>query len=339
MSLDLNTTWFFLVGVLLAGYAVFDGFDLGVGALHLLVVEDRDRRIFLNAIGPVWDGNEVWLVTGGGALFAAFPMVYATVFSGFYLALILLLAALIGRAVSFEFRSKVESPSWRRVWDRVFGIGSFLPALLFGVAVGNVMRGIPMDLAGNYTGTFFGLLNPFSLVMGLLSTAMFFTHGALWMAGKSDGELQARSLRFGRIAWVAWLVLLALGTVAVALGASDLLAVGIGRPLVWLVLLLMVVGHALVGAGLLKQRTGRTFLGSCIAVVAQVFLVGFSLYPMLVPALGEGTALDIYNASSTPMTLMVMLVIALLGMPVVIAYTVFIYRVFRGKVVLDDHSY
>ena len=171
--------WFILVGVLLGGYALLDGFDLGVGFWHLFTKGDRARRIALTSIGPVWDGNEVWLLTGGGALFAAFPPVYATVFSGFYLAMMLVVISLIFRAVALEFRSKVEDERWRKAWDVAFSLGSILAALLFGVAVGNVLRGVPLDGEGNFTGTFFGLLNPYSLVFGLLSVAMVATHGAL----------------------------------------------------------------------------------------------------------------------------------------------------------------
>jgi cytochrome d ubiquinol oxidase subunit II len=170
--MDLNSIWFWLIAVLIIGYAILDGFDFGVGVLSLFGRDEKERRIHFNAIGPVWDGNEVWLITGGGALFAAFPIVYATVFSGFYLALMLLLTALIFRAVSFEFRNKVESPGWRRAWDFAFGFGSLLPAVLFGIAVGNILRGVPIDASGNFLGTFLGLLNPYSIGVGLLSLVL-----------------------------------------------------------------------------------------------------------------------------------------------------------------------
>lgn len=171
--MDLNTIWFVLVAVLITGYAVLDGFDLGVGVLHLLTKKEEEKRVNINAIGPVWDGNEVWLLTGGGALFAAFPVVYATVFSGFYIALMLLLLALIFRAVSFEFRGKVENERWKKSWDYAFGIGSLLPLILFGVAIGNILRGIPIDINGIFTGNFFTLLNPYSILVGVLSLFLF----------------------------------------------------------------------------------------------------------------------------------------------------------------------
>ncbi len=211
--MDLNTIWFLLVGVLIAGYAILDGFDLGAGVLHLFTRDERERRVMMNAIGPVWDGNEVWLLTGGGALFAAFPPVYASVFSGFYLAFMLLLVALIFRAVSFEFRSKVTAAGWRRGWDVAFGVGSALPALLFGVAVGNVLRGLDMDASG-VTTTLPGLLNPFALLIGLLGLAMFVLHGASYLGLKTEGALQERMRRVASASWVALIALYAVSTAA-----------------------------------------------------------------------------------------------------------------------------
>src|SRR5450756_2412977 len=204
----LQAAWFVLVGVLLVGYAILDGFDLGVGMQHLTTARtDDERRILMNSIGPVWDGNEVWLITAGGALFAAFPKVYATVFSGFYLALMLVLAALILRAVSLEFRSKERGRAWRTTWDVAFCVGSLLPAVLFGVAIGNVMRGVPLDGQGDYAGTFVGLLSPFALAVGLLSAAMFLMQGAAWLLLKTEGALQARARRTALVGQAATLAL------------------------------------------------------------------------------------------------------------------------------------
>ncbi|MBN1336044.1 MAG: cytochrome d ubiquinol oxidase subunit II [Deltaproteobacteria bacterium] len=335
--MDLQTAWFLLFGVLLTGYAVLDGFDLGVGVLSLFARGDTEKRLHLNAIGPVWDGNEVWLLTAAGSLFAAFPPVYATVFSGFYVAFMVLLAALVARAVSFEFRSKVEAPAWRRTWDLVFGLGSLLPALLYGIAVGNVLRGIPLDDRGEFAGTFLGLLHPFPLLVGLLTLAMFVTHGALWMAGKTGEDLRARMIRTaGRACWV-WAGGFGITSLAAA-SWSPVFAPG--RPLVWLALLLVAGG--LIGVPTLLRRGSLrgAFLASSVAVAGHVGLVGASLYPRLVPAIGDlSRSLTIHNASSTPRTLGVMLVVALVGMPVVIAYTAFVYRVFKGRVTLDEHSY
>ena len=193
-SLDLNAVWFVLVGVLFTGYALLDGFDLGVGALHLFTKTDEDRRIMLNAIGPVWDGNEVWLVTGGGALFAAFPIVYATVFSGFYFAFMLLLAALIFRAVAIEFRSKQPMRWWRQMWDCGFFGGSVLSGFLIGVAMGNIAWGVPIDARGEFAGTFLGLLHPYALLLGVTTVALFMMHGAIYVVMKTEGSLHDRLL-------------------------------------------------------------------------------------------------------------------------------------------------
>jgi cytochrome d ubiquinol oxidase subunit II len=338
--LDLQTTWFLLVGVLLVGYAILDGFDLGVGMLHLFVARtDHERRIVVNSVGPVWDGNEVWLLTGGGALFAAFPNVYATVFSGFYLALMLVLTALIFRAVSLEFRSKVESPRWRASWDLAFALGSALPALLFGVAIGNVLRGLPLDAAGDYEGTFLALLNPFSLLVGLLSSAMFLMQGAAWLLLKTEGAIARRTSRIAFVAWAAFTVLWLAATLAARLAAPQVWS-PYGQALPWLVPVVLVVAIGAFPVALRRGRRGLTFAASSVAIAALLGIVGQGLYPYVVPALqGTSRSLSIYNASSSPYTLKAMLAIALVGMPFVVGYTIFIYTRFRGPVVLDDHSY
>lgn len=338
--MDLATTWFLLVGVLIAGYAVLDGFDLGVGVLSLFSRSDREQRIHLNAIGPVWDGNEVWLLTAGGALFAAFPAVYATVFSGFYVAFMLLLLALMARAVSFEFRSKVESAPWRRAWDLAFGLGSLVAAVLFGVALGNVARGVPLGPDGEFAGTFLGLLNPLALLAGFLTLALSVAHGAAWLRLKTEGDLLSRVERWllpAQVAWGAlWVLVVAWSLVASpALGSAFL-----GRPLAWIAALVAAGAWGATVGWTRKGQAGRAFFASSLTIVAQVAVLGACLYPTLVPALGDPSlSLTVHNSASTPRTLGVMLAIALAGMPLVVAYTAFIYRVFKGKVVLDEHSY
>ena len=210
--MDLNLIWFLLVGVLIIGYSILDGFDLGVGIIHLFTKDENEKRINLNAIGPVWDGNEVWLLTGGGALFAAFPIVYATVFSGFYIAFMLLLAALIFRAVSFEFRKYSEAKN-KKYWDFAFGLGSLIPALLYGVAIGNILRGLPIDAKGAYFGTFLGLLNPYALVVGLVSLTVFLMHGAIYLTLKSEGEQQDKMVKVANNSWIAFVVLYLVATI------------------------------------------------------------------------------------------------------------------------------
>jgi len=338
--MDLNTIWFLLVGVLITGYAVLDGFDLGVGALHLFTREEEERRIFINAIGPVWDGNEVWLLTGGGALFAAFPIVYATAFSSFYLALMLLVAALMFRAVSFEFRGKLAGGGWRRLWDWSFGLGSVVPAVLYGVAVGNVVRGIPIDASGAFTGNFLGLLNPYALLVGLLTLAMFVMHGAAYMLLKTEGQLRERLRRWNLGAWVAFVVLYALATAASLSVAAYAFDGVLASPLAWALLALLAIAVVAIPITNRRGKLGWTFVGTSGSVIAVIGLAAVGLFPRLLPSsLDLGYSLTIYNAASTPLTQTVMLIIALIGMPLVILYTAWVYRVFKGKVVLTEDSY
>jgi cytochrome bd ubiquinol oxidase subunit II len=336
----LQIMWFVLFAVLIIGYAILDGFDLGVGILSLFGQDDGERRLYVNAIAPVWDGNEVWLLTAGGALFAAFPPVYATVFSGFYLAIMLLLVALILRAVSMEFRGKVDAPRWRRVWDLAFGVGSLLATLLFGVAVGNILRGIPLDARGEFAGTFLGLLHPFPLLVGLLTVAMFTSHGALYMAMKSEGELRQRMRAWASRAWIAWVALYVAATVGAFFFAPFLFEGVLKNPLTWAFFALTLASLVYLPIGAGQDRPLRAFIASSLAILAMNGLAAVSLFPRLVPALGDlSRSLTIMNASSTERALMTMLVIALIGVPLVLVYTVFIYSRFKGKVEIDEDSY
>lgn len=338
--MDLNTAWFLLFGILIIGYAILDGFDLGVGILHLFTRDEQRRRINLNAIGPVWDGNEVWLLTGGGALFAAFPVVYATVFSGFYLAFMLLLAALIARAVSLEFRGKLARSSWRRFWDWSFGLGSLVPALLYGVAVGNILRGIPINEQGIFTGSFLGLLNPYSLLVGVTGLAWFIMHGAAFMMMKTGPDHQRDLQPWLYGGWMAFTVLYLVSTFMTVAGSPFLFAGLTGSPLFWILLTLLVAALVYIPVAAKAHRHLQTFLSSSLLMAAATGLTGLSLFPRLVPSsINLEYSLTIYNASSTPKTLTVMLIIALIGMPLVIGYTAFIYRVFRGRVELTEDSY
>ncbi|MCK4818314.1 cytochrome d ubiquinol oxidase subunit II, partial [bacterium] len=326
--IDLNTTWYLLFGVLIGGYAILDGFDLGVGVLHLFTSDETEKRINLNAIGPVWDGNEVWLLTAGGALFAAFPPVYATVFSGFYIALMLLLAALIFRAVSLEFRSKLESSSWRKIWDAAFGIGSLLPAVLFGVVVGNILRGVPLNADGLFTGSFLGLLNPYAIVIGVLSLIMFTLHGALYMAIKSDGNQQARMVRTSSILWVVLVVLYFLATVFTFFEAAYLFDGVLGNPLSWLFFILLLGAMVYMPVAIKSKQYFRAFLASSMSILCLIGLPAVGMFPRLVPSLTDlSYSLTIYNASSTQLTLKTMFIITLIGMPIVIGYSWYIYRI------------
>ncbi len=336
----LATIWFGLVGVLFAGYAILDGFDLGVGALHLFTRKDEHRRVMLNAIGPVWDGNEVWLVTGGGALFAAFPEAYATAFSGFYGAFILLLFALIFRAVSIEFRSKEPWGWWRKAWDIGFAAGSVVAALLIGVAAGNVAWGIPLDNQHEFMGTFLSLLRPYPLLVGVTTLALFMMHGAIYVVMKTEGELQQQARGWARKTMIVFIVGYVLTTAATLLFAPHMAAQLYAHP--WLIVLpvLNVLAIANIPRELHRGRELRAFLSSSAAMAVLVCLFGVNMFPnLLLSNPSPQNSLNIYNAASSPRTLSTMLYVAAIGMPFVIGYTSIIYWVFRGKVRIEPTSY
>jgi cytochrome d ubiquinol oxidase subunit II len=338
--MTLNTVWFVLMAILLAGYAVLDGFDLGVGILHPLARDDRERRLFINAIGPIWDGNEVWLVTFGGALFAMFPEAYATIFSGFYLALVLLLFALIFRAVSIEFRGKLDAPGWQRFWDRAFFGSSLLATFLFGVAVGNGIRGVPLDARGIFVGGLLDLLGPYQLLVGALAVALFAVHGAIYLFLKTEGAVQER---LGPWMWHTWGVFVALYLLVTIYTLMEVPAAAANfRRFTWAipVVVLNVLGIAYLPRALYTRRYGRAFAASAFTIVAMVFLFALALYPNVLPARNDpALSLTVFTAASSPATLRIGLLIAGIGMPFVLAYTGIVYWTFRGKVRLDASSY
>jgi cytochrome bd ubiquinol oxidase subunit II len=340
MSFELNVIWFWLVGALLTGYAVLDGFDLGVGILHLFSRTDRDRRTLLNAIGPVWDGNEVWLVTSGGALFAAFPEVYATVLSGFYPAFMLLLAALIFRAVAIEFRSKQPMRWWRALWDTSFCLASLLVSLLIGIALGNIARGIPLDARHEYAGAFLGLLNPYALLVGVTTAALFAMHGAIYLVLKTEGALHETAREWVHRAMILFILCYATTTMATLIYVPRMAEPFARHPALFILPLLGMLAVANVPREIHHGCDFRAFLSSCAAIAALLSLFGVGIFPDIVLSVpAPEHSLTIYNAASSPKTLGIMLGIAALGMPLVLAYTVSIYWIFRGKVRLDPASY
>ncbi len=332
-SLDLATIWFLIVGVLLTGYAILDGFDLGVGMLLPFTKTDQDRRLMLNSIGPVWDGNEVWLLVGGGALFAAFPDVYATVFSGFYIPFMLLLACLIFRAVAIEFRSKEPGAWWRNFWDWSFSIASYLIALLMGVALSNIAMGLPLRPDKEYGGGFWNLFHPHSLVLGLTTIALFMMHGSIYAVMKTDGELNTAMRRLSKSAMIFFGVtygLLTIVTMVFAPHMADKI-----RELPWLFVLPLIgfLAIANVPREMTRNREGAAFVSSSVAIGTLLGLFGLGIYPNLVPSMpNPELSLTIRNAVASQKTLETMTVIAVIGVPFVLAYTIAIYRVFRGKV-------
>lgn len=339
--MDLNIFWFIMLGVLLTGYAILDGFDLGVGALYLFTKGDQDRRILLNSIGPVWDGNEVWLVTFGGALFAAFPDAYATAFSGFYLAFMLLLFALIFRAVAIEFRGKQASRIWKASWDVAFSVASAVAAVLFGVAVGNMMRGIPLGADQEFKGTFFSLLHPYPVLVGVLNLAMFAMHGSIYLYLKTEGDLQQKVRRWIWRTFAVFVVLYAITTVATLVSVPTATKNFEMFPWVWGLVALNVLAIANIPRAVHKGMPRYAFFSSACTIAALIFLFGFALFPNLITSSIDPLrySLTVYNAASSQKTLGIMRVIAALGLPFVLAYTGAVYWVFRGKVKLGEHSY
>ncbi len=362
----LRLIWWLLLGILLIGFAVMDGFDLGVATLLPAVARtDEERRIVLNVIGPVWEGNQVWLILGGGAIFAAFPPLYAVSFSGFYLAMFLILFALILRPVGFKFRSKVPARRWRAAWDWALFVSGLVPALVFGVAMGNVLLGVPFHFDDTlrifYEGGLLGLLTPFALLCGLVSVSMLVMHGAGMLAMKTSGGIAARARRYGSIAALATAVLFVVAGIWVAridgyalqvamdpAGASNPLAkVAVAQPgawmenyarwpLAWLLPVLGVAG-ALLSAVLLRAgRAGLAFVCSAIAIAAIVLTEGVATFPFLLPSSTQpGSSLTVWDASSSHMTLFVMLVATVFFLPIILLYTAWVFRVLRGKVDQD----
>lgn len=334
--MELQIIWFVLWGVLWAMYFMLDGFVLGAGMLHrVLGTTDGERRVIINTFGPVWDGNEVWLITAGGATFAAFPTTYALMFSYLYTALLLLLFALIVRGVCFEFRGKVESERWKGAWDTAIMVSSFLPALLFGVAFGNIFRGLPMDGAG-YHGTFLSLLNPFGLLTGILFVLLFLMHGSLYLSVKTTGELSRRALHTANRLWPVLLAVAALFLVA-AYPATRLYENYHAVPLLLSVPLLAVLSLVFIRLFSAQGRLLPAFAASCATIVLVVATGVIGLFPNLIPSsIDPAHSLTIFNSSSSAYTLKIMTAVAFIFVPIVIAYKIWVYRVFRAPVTERD---
>lgn len=338
---DLQFIWFSIFVLLVMGYAMLDGFDLGVGMLHLFSKTDRERRLMLNTIGPVWDGNAVWLVTAGGALFAGFPAVYATLCSAFYLPVMILLSGLIFRAVAIEFRSKQPMRWWRCGWDFCFSMASTVIAFALGLVLGNMVRGIPLDAQGEFTGTMSTLLHPYALLVGLLTVSLFSMHGSIYVVMKTEGELHDRLRRRVNPAIIFFILCYATTTMATLIYMPHMAETMQARPIFFLIGMLNILAIANIPREINAGRDGRAFLCSCCNIICLLSLFGVGTYPNAVRAINdpEGLSLTIYNSSSSLQTLEILLLIALLGIPLVISYTTVIYWVFRGKVKLETTSY
>lgn len=338
---SLEFIWFTAFVLLITGYAVLDGFDLGVGMLHLFSKKDVDRRLMLNSIGPVWDGNEVWLVTAGGALFAGFPDVYATLCSAFYLPVMLLLSGLIFRAVAIEFRSKQPMAWWRWMWDIFFCFASFLIAFVLGLIMGNLINGIPLDHAKEYAGTLQDLFNPYALLIGLFTTALFIMHGSIYLMMKTEGDLHERLRGFVNPTIIIFILLYAITTFTTLIYMPHMIENIRERPYFFIVALINILTIANIPRCIHLGQDGRAFISSSINIICLLALYAIGTYPEVIRASNapETLSLTIYNSASSLKTLQILILMAIIGVPLVISYTIGIYWIFKGKVRLDSRSY
>jgi cytochrome d ubiquinol oxidase subunit II len=336
----LETVWFILWGVLWAGYFMLDGFDLGLGSLMPFIAEDdNERRVIYNSMGPFWDGNEVWLITAGGATFAAFPITYAVMFSSLYTPLLLILFALIIRGVAFHFRGKIDSPAWRHLWDTGLALGSFIPALLFGVVFANIFRGLPIDENGVFHGNLLTLLNPYGITGGLLFVLLFMVHGALWLAIKSKGRLQDRAARFVVQLWTA-LVVVAVLFLGSSWFVTRLYQNYLATPVLFIIPAVTVAALLMTRAFAGRNAWWKAWFSSSLTIVGTTFFGVAGLYPNLLPSsIDSAFSLTAFNSASSQLTLKIMLALALVMVPVVILYQIWVYKVFSHKITEEDLAY
>lgn len=341
MGSFLETFWYIIIIVSIAAYAMLDGFDLGVGILHLCVRKDEERRIFLNAIGPIWDGNEVWLVVVIGALFAGFPIAYALIFSAFYIPLVVLIVGLIFRAVAIEFRSRRISYLWRTTWDISFFLGSLFIAFLIGVGLGNLIHGIPLDSQHDFIKRELCLFcHPYASLVGLFAVSLFVVHGIIFLVMKTEGVLQQKIERWLKLALPIFIVLYAMTTLATLIYEPHMTEHFRARPYLLVVALLNIVVIVNIFREVQRGKMGFAFISSCANIALLLTLFALSTYPALIHSTrSPETSLTIHDAAASTTTLTVLSIIVAIGVPLVIAYGYFIYRLFRGKVKLDSMSY
>lgn len=341
LGLDYPTWWFLVVGGLFSGYAILDGFDFGAGAWHLFFKKELSRRIALNAVGPVWDGNEVWLVIGGGALFAGFPIMYATFFSSLYIPFMLFLVFIIFRAIAIEFRSKEEMKWWKNLWDICYSISSIMLAFLLGVVLGNVLQGIALEENFEYTGgVLVEFLNPYALMTGVTTLALFMSHGAIYLLLKTEGRLYAKLTLLLKKGMIFFMVSLGITTLYTLLYIPHLSDEFKSNPILFIVPLLAFLSIANVPRLANKRKYQQAFFFSSLTIALLLVLVAVELYPdLLMSSINPKYNVTIYNAAASTKSLKIMLTIVAIGAPLVLGYTIFVYRTFRGKVTLDETSY
>ena len=341
LGLDYPTLWFLVVGGLFSGYAILDGFDFGAGAWHLFFKKEKSRRIALNAVGPVWDGNEVWLVIGGGALFAGFPVLYASMFSGMYIPFMLFLLFIIFRAISIEFRSKETMKWWRKTWDISYSVSSIMLAFLLGVVLGNVLQGIAIGENFEYQGDpLFAFLSPYALMVGTTSLALFMTHGAIYLLMKTEGRLYAKLGVLLKRAMIFFIVSYSITTLYTLIYIPHLSDKFSNQPVLFVVPLLSFLSIANVPRLASKKKYKQAFIFSSLTISFLLVLVAVELYPtLLLSTIDPKYNITIYNAASSDKALEIMLIISAIGAPLVLSYTAFVYKTFKGKVKLDETSY
>lgn len=340
LGIDYPTLWFLVIGGLFTGYGILDGFDLGAGAWHLFFSDEKSRRIALNAVGPVWDGNEVWLVIGGGALFAGFPVLYGSLFSAMYIPFMLFLAFLIFRAISIEFRSKEPMKWWRNTWDFSYSLSSTLLAFLLGVVMGNVLQGISTGPNFEFQGHWLEFINPYSLLVGFTTLALMMMHGAIFLVMKTEGQLYQKVHRMLWRAIIFFVIAFIVVTVYTLLSIPHLSDRFFNNPWLFVVPVLMFLSIANIPRLVSKRKFFQSFIFSSLTVSLLLILVAIELYPvMLISTVDEAYNITVYNAASSMKSLGIMLTIVAIGTPLVIFYTVFVYNTFRGKVKLDESSY
>jgi cytochrome d ubiquinol oxidase subunit II len=340
LGIDYATWWFLVFGAVISGYAILDGFDLGAGMLHLFLKKEQSRRIALNAIGPVWDGNEVWLVIGGGALFAGFPVAYAAIFSAFYVPFMLFIVGLIFRAVAIEFRSKEPWPWWRRLWDTVYFASCTLVTLSLGLMLGNVALGMPLDEHREFAGSWLSFFNPFALLVAFTTLALFGMHGAIFLTLKTEGRLFTKTSLLARNFTIAFIVLFAVTTVYTLLYVPHLSDRLREHPAFFFLPLAMLLVVASIPRYLTRGQYGWAFLSSALTIALLLVTVAAETFPYLVYAPNNpANSITVYNAASSEKTMRLLLTIALIGTPLVAVYTAFVFWTFKGKVRLDETSY
>jgi cytochrome d ubiquinol oxidase subunit II len=329
----LQDIWFFVWGLLWSIYFITDGFDLGMGALLPFLGKGEERKgVIYDAMGPLWNGNEVWLLTAGGVTFAAFPKVYAVMFSSFYAALMLVLFALIFRGVAFEFRHQIENPRWRGAWDACLFIGSLLPPILLGTAFANIFRGVPFDQTGTYQGSLLTLLNPYGIMGGILFLLLFLLHGSIWLAIKSEGELHEAAVRTGKRVWPV-LLLAAIIFLVATKWATRLYDNYLAHPPLFVLILITVAALLGVRIFLGKRSPWKAWFSSALIIIGVTFFGMIGLYPAMFPSsLNPDYHLTAHNASSSPLTLGIMLGVALVFVPIVLVYQIWAYSLFKGKI-------